>query len=102
MVTIANSWWGIDAGINISLTIAYLGRLKKWEELLTPEMQKLLIPEEDADDLSVDVEKGIFRDFPHYATSGAMINYERANVLADLTGWSVLQNRELFEKILSP
>lgn len=64
-------------------------------------MYKLLVPSDvnDANDLSVDVDEGPFKGFPHYATAGGIINYERANVLADLSGWVILQNKELFQSI---
>lgn len=103
LTTVANSWWGIPAGFTSQITFVYLGRLRGWEELLSDEMKPLLIPEgDDANDLSIDVSgTSPFREFPHYVTSGGIINYERANVLADLTGWAVLQHEELFRDILS-
>jgi len=66
-------------------------------------MTSLLVPSdpEDASNLAVDVDSGHFRSFPHYFTLAAMMEHDRANVLADLTGWAVLQNAELFRKIFS-
>lgn len=101
LVTIENAWWGIPAGITTQITFSYLGRLSQWESKLSPEMKKLLVPADNADDLSNDVSSGPFRKFPHYATLGGEINHERANALADLTGWSVLQNADMFRKLLS-
>jgi hypothetical protein len=101
LTTVENTWWGVPAGLNFDVTFSYLGRLKTWESKLTTEMQPLLIPKENADDLSVDVDSGPYKSFPHYATLGGDISYEKANVLADLTGWSVLQNADYFRQILS-
>jgi len=103
LTTVSNAWWGIPAGWTASVTVAYLDRLRQWEQRLRPEMRELLVPhsEEDAGDLSKDVSHGPFRHFPHYATAGGEMNAERANVLADLTGWAVLQNADLFRSVLS-
>ena len=101
LTTIQNNFWGIPAGFEADITFCYLGRLSGWEKQLSSDLQSVLVPKENADDLSVDVSDGQFRNFPHYATSGSLINHERANVLADLTGWAVLQNADLFRSILS-
>ena len=81
----------------------YLGRLSAWEAQLSPEMTSYLVPSDPADaaDLSVDVDSGPFANFPHYFTTGGSINYEKSNALADLSGWSILQNADLFRSILS-
>lgn len=101
LTTVENKWWGIPAGFKTQVTFSYLGRLRQWESRLSPEMYPLFVPAENADDLSVDVKDGPFRKFPHYTTAGGAINYERANALADMTGWSVLQNADLFRSVLS-
>eukprot|EP01035_Chromulina_nebulosa_P019172 gene19172-25017_t len=101
LTTVENDWWGIPSGITTQITFVYLGRVLNWENSLSDEMKALLIPSENSDDLSVDVSSGPFKDFPNYATSGGGIDYERANVLADLTGWTILKNDELFRSILS-
>jgi hypothetical protein len=101
LTTIENSWWGIPAGRKVQVTFSYLGRLKQWESKLPTDMYPLFVPEEDAENLSVDIKDGPFKKFPHYQTLGGDINFERANALADLTGWSVLQNEELFRAVLS-
>jgi hypothetical protein len=101
LTTIENVWWGIPAGLTFEITFSYLGRLPQWEALLSPEMYDLAVPSEDSEDLSHDVESGPFRHFPHYPTKGGDINAQQANLLADLTGWSILQNSELFRRTLS-
>lgn len=102
LTTIQNDWWGIPAGITTEITFVYDGRLANWEAQLSDEMKELLVPEgEDADDLSINIDHGPFRGFPHYITAGGLINYERANVLSDLAGWTIQQNAELFKSIFS-
>lgn len=99
--TVVNSWWGIPAGLSFEITFSYLGRLKNWESRLSSEMKPLLVPSTGADDLSKDIQDGPYAKFPHYATIGGDVTYDRANVLADLTGWSIIQNADTFRKILS-
>jgi hypothetical protein len=100
--TVQNDWWGVPAGQEAEVTFVYLGRLASWEAQLSEEMKAVLVPAgPDADDLSKTVEDGPFRHFPHYPTSGGLLNAEQANVLADLTAWTVLQNKELFQAVLS-
>jgi len=103
LTTVSNAWWGIPAGFTASVTFVYLGRLSRWEQRLRPELKELLVPHnvDDVEDFSKDVLNGPFRNLPHYFTAGGEINAERANVLADLTAWSVLQNADLFRSVLS-
>jgi len=101
LTTVENQWWGIPAGITSEITFVYLGRLSKWESQLSSDMKELFVPAENADDLSVDIDEGPFKGFPHYLTAGGITNYERANALADITGWTILQNKELFQSIFS-
>ena len=101
LTTIANDWWGIDAGQVFEVTFIYLSRLSAWESQLSPIMQKLVVPK-DSDDLTNTVNHGPFRNFPHYETLGGMIDYERANLLADMTGWLVQENADIFRNIIRP
>ena len=85
------------------MTLIYLGRLKNWESQLSPEMVSLLVPSDpkDASNLAIDIDSGHYKNFPHYTTTIAIMEYDRANALADLTGWAVLQNAKLFQNIFS-
>lgn len=96
--TVENTWWGVKGGVEVDITFMVLGRLSVWESRLDAEMRKLVIPD-DAGDLSATIPHGPFKHFPHYGTNGADINYEQANLLADMTGWSILQNLHLFNDI---
>ena len=102
LTTVQNDWWGIPAGVTAEVTFVYLGRLKNWESELSDEMRALLVPAgEDAEDLSKTIEDGPFRHFPHYPTSGGLLNAEQANVLADMTGWLIHKNADLFKSIFA-
>mmetsp|Transcript_111 Transcript_111/g.186 ORF Transcript_111/g.186 Transcript_111/m.186 type:complete len:583 (-) Transcript_111:1474-3222(-) len=99
--TIANEYFGIPAGQRVAVVWVYLGRLGAWEAALTPEMQALVVPHAQADNYAHLRESGPFEKFPNYVTDFTGINYERANLLADMAGWSILENAAIFEEILS-
>jgi hypothetical protein len=99
LTTIENSWWGIPAGITVDITFVYLGRAFEWEARLNREMRTLLVPHDHTEDPSVDIDHGPFRKFPHYVTAGGGLDYARANVLADLCGWTITSNRDVFQRI---
>lgn len=103
LTTIGNSIWNVPAGITTEVTFVCLGRSFTWESQLSPEMQALLVPADPAaaKDPSQTVDSGPFKTFPHYATAGGNINNEKANVLADLTGWIVKHNADLFRRIFA-
>lgn len=98
LTTVANEWWGIPEGKTFSVTFSYMGRLQAWEQRLSPEMYKLVVPE-DASDMAALKDSGPFKHFPHYPTLGGLVDTERANLLADFTGFSVLDNEGLFREI---
>lgn len=100
LTTIANEWWGIPAGIEQQVTIVYLGRVTKWEDQLSKTMQELCVPH-NPENIADTISHGPFRHFPNYGTTGGGVNYERANLLADLTGYTVLNNAATFQQIFS-
>eukprot|EP01034_Spumella_vulgaris_P036343 gene36343-44835_t len=106
LTTIENERWGIPAGINVTLSINYLGRLKNWESALCADMKAQVQPKTASDLGSVknsDCQSvsQAFSKFPNYRTTAGTIKAEEANVLAYLTGWSVLQNKALYRQLLS-
>ena len=102
LTTIKNEYWGIPQGFRAQVTFVYLGRLSQWENKLPSEIRKLVVPPgAGGSDLGVDIKSGLFEGFPHYTTLGGGINTERANLLSDMAGWSVLENRELFLSLCS-
>ena len=98
LTTVKNDFWGIPEGFTSKITFVYLARLSSWEEKLSPEMQKLVTPP-DGSNLADDIKTGPFEGFPHYTTLAGGINAERANLLGNMVGWSVLENEELFRSL---
>lgn len=102
LTTVENEWWGIPAGFEVDITFVYLGRLGAWEKKLSEDMQSRVVPDDgNPDDMSNTRDHGIFRNFPHYYTAGGLMTSQQINLLADMTGWSVKQNKELFTRIFS-
>lgn len=102
LTTIENNWWGIPNGITSEITFVYLGRLSQWESKLSSDMQSKIIPTDgNPNDLSNTIDDGDFKHFPHYKTAGGLLTAKQTNLLADMSGWSILENKELFERILS-
>ena len=65
-------------------------------------MQSRVLPKDgDVDDYSNLRGDGIFKNFPHYYTAGGLMTNQQVNLFADMTGWSVKQNKELFSRIFS-
>lgn len=94
--TVANTYWGIDAGFTVSVTWVYLSKAWRWEQGLPDAMKQefrhdpanfknpLILPKD-----------GNFRSFPHYPTSEMLkLTVEQSSLLADLSGWVVLQHED--------
>ena len=98
LTTIENEYWGISKGFTSQITFIYLGRLSNWESKLNLEMKKMIIPPWGSN-LADDIKTGPFLGFPHYTTLAGGINTERANLLANMVGWSILENSKLFNDL---
>ena len=98
LTTIENEYWGISKGFQVQITFIYLGRLSNWESKLNMEMKKLIIPPWGSN-LADDIKTGPFLGFPHYTTLAGGINTERANLLANMVGWSILENSKVFNDL---
>ena len=97
LITIENEWWGIPAGFEVDVTFVYMGRLNIWEKSLSVDMQTRIIPTDgNPDDMSNTIDNGEFKHYPHYQTAAGLLTYAQSNLLADMSGWSVLQNKDLF------
>ena len=102
LTTIENEWWGVPGGLEVEVVFVYLGRLSSWEADLSQDMQSRVVPSNgDPSDMSNTIDNGIFRHFPHYYTAGGLLTHQQSNLLADLSGWNILQHKELFERIFS-
>lgn len=97
--TVANPKFGIQAGQKVKVLWIYLARATNWEAQLSPEMQELVLPDDPSNQAN-SIDHGPYKDFPWYMTALDDIAYHRANLLADLCGWVVLQNQHLFRAAL--
>jgi len=102
LTTVENAWWGIPAGFTAEITFVYLSRLSTWEAELSEEMQSMVVPDKgDPADMSNTISHGVFKGYPHYFTAGGLQTHQQTNLLADMSGWVIQQNKELFKRILS-
>jgi hypothetical protein len=98
LTTIRNDHWGISEGFTAQITFVYLGRISNWENKLSDDMRKLVIPYGLENNLGENIKYGPFSNFPHYNTFKPQ-NYKRTNLLANMIGWSILENKRLFQEI---
>lgn len=101
LMVVPNSWWGIKGGYELDITFVYLERVWGFEHAIKDQALR--------DELSKGYWKkgGPFNNYPFFKTifqNGAEIiqyNPEQVNVLAALAEYTVLQNKELFEDVLT-
>jgi len=102
LTTVENEWWGVAAGHNVEVTFVYLGRLSQWEAQLSVDMQSRVVPTDgDPSDLSNTIDSGEFKGYPHYITAGGLLSPKQTNLLADMSGWVIERNEEIFKHMLS-
>lgn len=94
--TAANAKWGLKGGYNVTVVWYYNGRALGWEALLNDEMRALVQPATDPADQANVVDSGTFKDFPAYPTLLSTVSLNRSNLLADFTGWNVLNNAQQY------
>ena len=99
--TVANSFFGIQAGLKVNVTWVYLGRATAWENQLSDTVLKAQVVPRAGASLSSVIYDGAFKFFPNYATGATGFTKPQANLLADFTGWAVLKNANIFKKALS-
>ena len=103
LVTVANDWWGIQAGMHVNITWLYLSRAAQWEAALPPEVFAEAVNPLDPNctDPTVLPTKGEFKHFPHYDTGTQIVQTNSmANLLANLAGWTVHANAKLLRQAL--
>lgn len=98
--TINNDKYGIIAGQKIKVVWIYLGRALQWEAKLNDEMKNLVVPKDDPYNQANTIDSGPFRHFPHYPTAIASETAQKANLLADLVGWTIYQNQDIIRDAL--
>jgi hypothetical protein len=100
--TVENKFWGVVAGIEVNITWVYLSRAAEWEaKLMDDDVKKHIIPRKNPEDPSNTIASGPFKSFPHYSTTELQLTNAQTNLLADLSGWVIEENRAEFEAALS-
>ena len=106
LTTVANVRWGIPAGLQVNVTWVYLSRLGEWEDKVVanaPEMGALIRPSAGSApgvDFGETVASGPYKGFPHFGTSDYSYSAQKANLLADLAGWGVLNSQAALRSAL--
>lgn len=94
LITVDNEYWGIRGGRNVSVTWVLMSRAYAWEDQLSDSLRPLVaLPEQDPTALPPLASP--YPLFPHYPTSMLQFNAKQANLLGNLAGWLVQQNKDL-------
>lgn len=102
LTTIVNEWWGVSAGITVNVTWVYLSRETAWEALLPTSVQSEVRPKNDPSNPQNLPKTGPFVNFPHYDdVEQASLTPSQANLMADMTGWTIGANLETFTAALA-
>lgn len=98
--TVENAKYGLKAGQEVEMVWIYHGRCFEWESRLSEEMYDQVTPRRNKDDPAELPSTGAFKDFPHFSTGVNGRNFEQANLLADLTGWIIHENKEMLDMFM--
>jgi hypothetical protein len=89
LTTLANPWFGVAAGRQVSVLWVYLERVKAWYDQLSPAVKEILGPFD-----------AMMSDFPHYSTIFAsQLSPTEINLLANLTGWMVRSAQDQLQEM---
>ena len=88
LTTVENKWFGVAANRNVTVLWVYLERVKAWYDQLSTDVQNILGPFD-----------AMMSGFPHYSTIfGTQLSPTEINLLANLTGWVVMNAQSQFQK----
>jgi hypothetical protein len=92
LTTVENNWFGVAANRNVTVLWVYLERVKAWYDELSPAVQNILGPFDS-----------MMSGFPHYSTIFAtQLSPTEINLLANLTGWIVMNSQNQFQDPFQP
>ena len=97
----SNAWWGIDGEAEVEVCWCYNEHVERWACRLPPPVRNLLLAGQ------ADRPDGPFARFPHYLTRGQnpgaliQLTAAQANLLAHLSCWNVIQNRDTLRMFLN-
>ena len=88
-------------GIKSKITFVYLSRTLEWERRLPEDMRKQVQPSKDPGNPTSLPSSGKFKEFPNISTYLQFNpSAEMANLISDLCGWIVLNNKDAFRAAL--
>ncbi len=90
-----NAFWGIRGGRSIKVTWVYLCRTFGWEDQLPQFLKDEMVPKE-RDPSVLPGKDSKFPLFPHYPTMQLQLSAAETNLLADMMGWIIIKNQDLF------
>lgn len=100
LTTVENQWWGVQGGVSVNITWVYLTRVSGWEaELGDQAVKKAVQPSSHPEDPTKLATSGPFKNFPYFGDVD--ITSSQANLLADMAGWVIGANRDLFQEALA-
>jgi hypothetical protein len=85
LTTVANSWFGVAAGRQVTVIWVYLEYVKSWYDAITDPLVRGKVDE-----------LRLLAHFPHYGTLKTELDAVEINLLANLTAWVVINNSALF------
>jgi hypothetical protein len=88
LTTVANPWFNVASGREITVLWVYLERVQAWYDQLPPDVQNFLGPFDT-----------MVNNFPHYGTLDTELSPTEINLLANLTAW-VIVNAQTTVKLL--
>ena len=96
--TVENRFWGVGA-YNVTVTFYHAGRAFNWEQELPPDVAAVAVPDRgNVTDPSNVISHGVLKNFPFFGTLAQLdLTPAQARMLAHLSTWVVLRNREHFQ-----
>ena len=88
LTTVANPWFNVAGGRQVTVLWVYLERVQAWYNQLSPDVQNFLGPFDS-----------MVNNFPHYSTLDTELSPTEINLLANLTAW-VIVNAQTTVKLL--
>jgi hypothetical protein len=88
LTTVANPWFNVTGGRQVTVLWVYLERVQAWYNQLSPDVQNFLGPFDS-----------MVNNFPHYSTLDTELSPTEINLLANLTAW-VIVNAQTTVKLL--
>lgn len=96
--TVDNPFYGVEGGKEVDVTFYYLEAPQQWMDSLPTDVREEVEREKNG---LFDSFIPSFENFPYYDTDKFTLSYRETNLLANVVGWTVLENQKLFADVLS-